>query len=215
VQGVLTSEQMILIYLIQGGYNVEQDALVRLTPYVVLSTASRASCRMQTEGAAAVVSRLAPDWHPASGRPRAPRACVHPAGSGNGVEQEAPTLRSSPKRPQPPRTYMYLAGSPPEGSAGGKHMEEGEGQAGARYLWLPVAGPKKDRFALHARLPAVLGFIAGHRAAGRRVLVHCDDGERPRELVTSGTKIPRFCAGRPVGVGCASIAGLQDQLVVG
>lgn len=131
------------------------------------------------------------------------------------MEQEAPALQSSPKRPQPPRMYMYLAGSPPGGSGAGKDVEDGEEQAGARYLWLPVAGPKKDRSALRARLPAALGFIAGHRAAGRRVLVHCDDGEPPRALVTSGAELMTFCAARPVGVRCASTAGLQDQLVVG
>ena len=52
-----------------------------------------------------------------------------------------------------------------------------EGEAGlARYLWLPVAGPKRDRTALRARLPAALAFVSGHLARGRRVLVLCDDG---------------------------------------
>lgn len=94
-------------------------------------------------------------------------------------------------------------------------MEEGEGHAGARYLWLPVAGPKKDRYALHARLPAALGFIAGHRAAGRRVLVHCDDGERPRVLVIDGTEVVRFCAGRPAGVICASMRACRTSWGLG
>ena len=46
----------------------------------------------------------------------------------------------------------------------------------ARYLWLPVAGPKRDRTSLRARLPAALAFVSGHLSRGRRVLVHCDDG---------------------------------------
>ncbi|KAK9845521.1 hypothetical protein WJX81_008456 [Elliptochloris bilobata] len=64
-----------------------------------------------------------------------------------------------------PHASVHLA--PPSGSV--------EAEL-ALYLWLPVAGPKQDRVALRARLPAALAFVAGHLARGRRVLVHCDDG---------------------------------------
>lgn len=64
------------------------------------------------------------------------------------------------------------------------NLSNGPGGAGgggepARYLWLPIAGPKRDRMALRARLPAALDFVAGHLSCGRRVLVHCDDGAAP------------------------------------
>jgi hypothetical protein len=45
-----------------------------------------------------------------------------------------------------------------------------------RYLWLPVPHSKFERQGLRAALPEALSFVSGHLQAGRRVLIHCDDG---------------------------------------
>ena len=75
----------------------------------------------------------------------------------------------------------------------------------ARYLWLPVAGPKRDRTSLRARLPAALAFVLGHLSRGRRVLVHCDGGAllalHPKPANTSTSLVDKVILG-----GCAARA---------
>ena len=46
-----------------------------------------------------------------------------------------------------------------------------------RYLWLPVKSSKLDRHALEVALPAALTFLSDHLQQGRRVLVHCVEGD--------------------------------------
>ena len=45
-----------------------------------------------------------------------------------------------------------------------------------RYAHCPMESSKKRRGAMEAALPAAVGRVEGWRAAGKRVLIHCDDG---------------------------------------
>ncbi len=87
----------------------------------------------------------------------------------------------------------------------------GFGGRPGRYLWLPVAGAKRERRALQRRLPAALAFVRAHLAAGRRVLVHCDDGARPRR---GAWRPAHACPGAEGGAGRGS-RGRAAEFVAG
>jgi hypothetical protein len=101
------------------------------------------------------------------------------------------------------------AGARPAVPGGGA----GAGGRPGRYLWLPVAGPKRERRALQRRLPAALAFVRAHLAAGRRVLVHCDDGAR---LCAAAPGAPRVDAlawkGRRAGERARAALSTRCQL---
>lgn len=50
-------------------------------------------------------------------------------------------------------------------------------RSGCRYCWLPVKPSKIDRQGLARVLPAALRFVWHHLRSGRRILIHCDEGE--------------------------------------
>lgn len=46
------------------------------------------------------------------------------------------------------------------------------------YLRVPIGNSKLDRHGLERQLPAVLEFVSGHLVEERRILLHCDAGNR-------------------------------------
>jgi len=56
-------------------------------------------------------------------------------------------------------------------------LEAEEHARSKRYLHLPPPpGSSRDKFSLQERLPRMAEFVRSHLEAGRRILIHCDDG---------------------------------------
>ncbi|GAB4820799.1 hypothetical protein N2152v2_007845 [Parachlorella kessleri] len=88
-----------------------------------------------------------------------------------------------------PATLLNAERSVPAGSAAETVQAPANAAAApappGRYMWLPVPHSKFERQGLRAVLPQALAFVSSNLQAGRRVLIHCDDGESVSSLCTA------------------------------